>query len=158
MNRRKKRSPVLTTADRFLFGILATLIAETRFIKISVILKPNTTIAFHTSLVNRKYSRLYSNKTKKISGRRPQNQAMIDLVIEMKKRNSSFEYTRISMQIIEAFGAPTSRFTVGRILRKHKGKLPSGDGPSWLTFIGHMKDRLWSVDLCGCESVTLKLH
>ena len=50
------------------------------------------------------------------------------------------------MQILEAFGIEISRFTVGRILRKNKDKLPSGDGPSWLTFIGHMKDSLWSRD------------
>ena len=31
-------------------------------------------------------------------------------------------------------------------------------GPSWLTFIGHMKDSLWSVDLFRCESVLLKTH
>ena len=76
----------------------------------------------------------------------------------MKKRNPSFGYGRISMQILEAFGIAISRFSVGRILRKNKDKLPSGDGPSWLTFIGHMKDSLWSVDLFRCESATLKSH
>jgi transposase InsO family protein len=76
----------------------------------------------------------------------------------MKKRNPSFGYGRISMQIFKAFGTTISRFTVGRILRKNKDKLPSGDGPSWLTFIGHIKDSLWSVDLFRCESIMLKSH
>jgi hypothetical protein len=31
-------------------------------------------------------------------------------------------------------------------------------GPSWLTFLGHMKDSLWSVDLFRCESATLRTH
>ena len=31
-------------------------------------------------------------------------------------------------------------------------------GPSWLTFLGHSKDSLWSVDLFRCESLTLKSH
>ena len=62
------------------------------------------------------------------------------------------------MQIFKAFGTTISRFTVGRILRKKKDKLPSGDGPSWLTFIGHIKDSLWSVDLFRCESIMLKSH
>jgi putative transposase len=158
MNRSNKRSPVLKTPDRFIFGILAGFISRTRLAKIAVILKPATIITFHKSLVNRKYSRLYSNKTKRFPGRKPQDQAMIDLVIEMKKRNPSFGYGRISMQIFNAFGATISRFAVGRILRKNKDKLPSGDGPSWLTFIGHMKDSLWSVDLFRCESITLKSH
>jgi hypothetical protein len=57
-------------------------------------------------------------------------------------------YLRISMQIYQAFGITISPFAVGRILRKHfKNSYPKGSGPSWLTFIGHMKDSLWSVDL-----------
>ena len=87
-----------------------------------------------------------------------QIQALIDLVIEMKTHNPSFGYGRIAMQIFEAFGIEISRFTVGRILRKNKHKLPPGGGPSWLTFIGHMKDSLWSVDLFRCESIMLKSH
>lgn len=158
MNRGKKRSPVLTTPDRFLFGILAVFIGGSRLNKIAVIIKPTTILVFHKSLVNRKYSRLYSNKTKRKPGRKPQDQALIDLVIEMKKRNPSFGYGRISMQILEAFGIAISRFAVGRILRKNTHRLPSGNGPSWLTFIGHMKDSLWSVDLFRCESATLKSH
>ena len=48
---------------------------------------------------------------------------------------------------------------MGRILRKHfKNSYPKGSGPSWLTFIGHMKDSLWSVDLFKCESIFLTTH
>jgi transposase InsO family protein len=62
------------------------------------------------------------------------------------------------MQIFEAFGIAISRFAVARILRKNKHNLPSGNGPSRLTFIGHAKDSLWSIDLFRCESATLKSH
>jgi hypothetical protein len=31
-------------------------------------------------------------------------------------------------------------------------------GPSWLTFLGHMKETLWSMDLFRCESETLRTH
>ena len=112
MNRGKKRSPALTTTDRFLFGLLALFISKWRLQKVVVILKPATIVTFHKALVNRKYSKLYSNKTKKRPGRKPQNQALIDLVIEMKKRNPSFGYGRISMQIFQAFGIVISRFAV----------------------------------------------
>ena len=158
MNRGKKRSPKLATSDRFLFGILAIFIDGSRLKKIAVIIKPTTIVAFHKSLINRKYSRLFSNKTRRIPGRKPQDQAIIDLVIEMKRHNPSVGYGRISMQIHEAFGIAISRFAIGRILPKNKHKLPSGDGPSWLTFIGHIKDSLWPVDLFRCESITLKSH
>jgi putative transposase len=36
--------------------------------------------------------------------------------------------------------------------------LRAGSGPSWLTFLGHMKDSLWSMDLFRCESATLRTH
>jgi len=35
---------------------------------------------------------------------------------------------------------------------------PDTGGPSWLTFLGHMKDSLWSVDLFRCESAVLQTH
>ncbi|MFT4728665.1 MAG: putative transposase [Granulosicoccus sp.] len=69
---------------------------------------------------------------------------LIDLVIEMKNRNPSFGYGRLSMQIFEAFEMSISRFAVGRILRKNKHNLPCGDASSWLTSISHIKDSLWS--------------
>ena len=158
MNRARKKSPALVTRDRFLFGLLAILIGERRLRKVAAIIKPETILAFHKALVRRKYSKLYSNRAKKIQGRKAREQVLIDLVIEMKRRNPSFGYGRISMQIFEAFGVSISRFAVARILRKNRHNLPSGDGPSWLTFIGHMTDSLWSVDLFRCESATLKSH
>jgi putative transposase len=130
MNCGKKRSPALITRDRFLFGILTLFIGERRLKKVAVIIKPATILAFHKALVNRKYSRLYSNKTKKVPGRKSPDQVLIDLVIDMKRRNPSFGYGRISMQILEAFGITISRFAIGRILRKNRHNLPSGDGPS----------------------------
>jgi transposase InsO family protein len=36
--------------------------------------------------------------------------------------------------------------------------MPTGGGPSWLTFIGQMKDSLWSLDLFRCESVALRTY
>ena len=47
---------------------------------------------------------------------------------------------------------------VRRVLARHYRPQPGGGGPSWLTFIGHMKDSLWSVDLFRCESITLRAH
>ena len=100
MNRSRKRSPRLATRDRFLFGLLTMLIGQRRLQKTTVIINPATILAFHKALVKRKYSNLYSNKTKKVPGGKSQNQVLIDLVIEMKRRNPSFGYGRISMQIL----------------------------------------------------------
>lgn len=44
------------------------------------------------------------------------------------------------------------------VLAAHYRPDPNGGGPSWLTFLGHTKDSLWSVDLFRCESILLKTH
>jgi hypothetical protein len=35
---------------------------------------------------------------------------------------------------------------------------PDGTGPSWLSFIGHSTDSLWSIDLFRCESIVLRSY
>jgi transposase InsO family protein len=44
------------------------------------------------------------------------------------------------------------------VLSKHYRPPPCGTGPSWLSFIGHTKDSLWSVDLFRCESIVLQSY
>ena len=45
-----------------------------------------------------------------------------------------------------------------RVLSKHYRPTSGGTGPSWLSFIGHTKDSLWSVDLFRCESIVLRSY
>jgi putative transposase len=47
---------------------------------------------------------------------------------------------------------------VRRILASHYRPKPDVCGPSWLTFLGHLKDSLWSIDLFRCESARLRTH
>ena len=56
------------------------------------------------------------------------------------------------------FQIPIDKDVVRRILAHHY--LPGQDsgGPSWLTFLGHMRDSLWSMDLFRCESAMLRTH
>ena len=139
LNRRRSRSPRLTMFDRIFFGLLGGILCEKRLNRIAVVLKPATILKFHKALAQRKYSKLYSNKTKAKPGRKSPDQALINLIIEMRNRNPLVGYGRISMQIYQAFGIEISRFAVGRILRKHFDTSNPVNGPSWLTFIGHMK-------------------
>ena len=120
------------------------LIGLCRLQKLAVTIKLATIFAFYKSMVKRKYSLLYANKKRKAPARKSQDQALIGLVVDMKKRNPSFGSGQISMQILEAFEINISCFAVGRLLRKMKHNLPTGDGLSWLTFIGPVKDSLWS--------------
>ncbi|MCH9671938.1 MAG: integrase core domain-containing protein, partial [Gammaproteobacteria bacterium] len=56
------------------------------------------------------------------------------------------------------FGVYIDRNVVRRVLSKHYREPPRGSGPSWLPFIGHAKDSLWSVDLFRCESIVLNSY
>jgi len=77
----------------------------------------------------------------------------------VKARDSRFGCPRIAQQINKAFGVNIDKDVVRRVLAKHYRPGPdSGNGPSWLTFIGHLKDSLWSIDLFLSESILLKTH
>ena len=75
----------------------------------------------------------------------------------MKRRIPKYGCPRIAQQINNAFGTNISKDVGRRVLAKYYRLGPDpGNGPSWLTFIGQMKDSLWSVDLFRCESILLK--
>jgi len=75
----------------------------------------------------------------------------------MKRRNPGYGCPKIAEQISKLFGIEIDKDIVRRVLARHYH--PDTDGsPSWLAFIGHMKDSLWSIDLFRCESILLKTH
>jgi len=79
--------------------------------------------------------------------------------VAIKQRNPRFGCPRIAFIISNTFGVPINKDVVRRVLAQHYRPDPSfGGGPSWLSFIGSMKDSLWSVDLFRCESIRLKSH
>ena len=66
---------------------------------------------------------------------------------------------RIAQQISYAFGLDIDKDVVRRVLAKHYHPGDSDtDGPSWLSFIGHAKDSLWSIDLFRVESIMLRSY
>ena len=83
---------------------------------------------------------------------------IIAAVVAMKIHNPRFGCRRIAMQISHTFGLDVDKDLVYRILSKHYKPKPGGNGPSWLTFIGHTIDSLWSLDFFRVESVSLKSH
>ncbi len=97
LTRQRTRTPGLTIFDRFMFGYLAFFISKARLQKIAVSLKPATISKFHQALVKRKYRELYSRKTRIKPGRKGPKQDLIELVVEMKRRNPRFGYGRIAM-------------------------------------------------------------
>ncbi len=158
LKRKQKRCPKLSSFERFFFGFIANLTGKHCVYHYAVVIKPATILRFRKALIKRKYHKLFTNKTTRKPGKMPPEQWIVDLVIEIKQKNPTFGYGRIAMQIHQAFSVEVSRYTVGRILRIHKDKLPPNDSHSWLSFLGNMKDSLWSIDLFRCESINLKSH
>jgi len=60
--------------------------------------------------------------------------------------------------VTRTFGIDIDKNVVYRVLAKHYRPTSGGTGPSWLTFIGHAVDSLWSVDLFRCESIVLQTY
>jgi putative transposase len=146
MKRAQRRAPKLTSWDRLVLGVCALLVSPKRLSKMAVILKPSTLLCFHHALVKRKYRLLYSPRKRRRPGPKGPSKELIGVVIEMKRRNPRFGCRKIAEQISKAFAVEINKDIVRRILIQHYRPVPGGDGPSWLTVIGHAKDSLWSVD------------
>ena len=158
LNRSRQRSPNLRTSDRLVAGLCGLLIRPARLIRSAIVLKPSTRLSLHQALRNRKYRLLFSSKRRGRPGPKGPNKELIEAVVQMKQRNPTWGCPRIAQQIALAFDIPMNKDVVRRILAAHYQPEPDSSGPSWLTFLGHMKDSLWSADLFRCESLTLRTH
>ena len=106
----------------------------------------------------RKYRLLFSRKRGRRPGPKGPARELVDAVLEMKRRNPGWGCPRIAQQIALAFGVEIDKDVVRRILSVHYRPDWDSRGPSWLTFLGHTKDSLWSCDLFRCESAILRTH
>ena len=120
--RNRKRAPNLSVIDRFILGVLSSFISVKRLSRIGVIVKPATLLKFHKALVTFKYRLLFSKKSKGKPGPKGPSKDIINAIVEMKNRNPSFGYHRISMQINNAFGLEIDKHIVRRVLKKHHKK------------------------------------
>ena len=155
-NRSRVRAPVLRPTDRFIVGLCAILIRPARLLRSATILKPSTILSFHRTLVKRKYRIPFTPRNRGKPGPTGPSPELVSAIVEMKRRNPNFGYQRIADQIALVFDIEIEKDVVRRVLAKHYRPEPGTRGPSWLTFLGHSKDSLWSVDLFRCESLILK--
>ena len=157
LRRGRQRAPNLTRRDRLLCEFGSLFLGPGRIRTVAIGLRPSTLLAFHQALVRRKYRRLFSSSPRpQTPGPKGPSTALIQAIVELKTRNPRFGCPRIARIISQAFGVDIDKNVVHRVLAKHHRPAPSGSGPSWLSFIGHAKDRLWSVDLFRCESIVLQ--
>jgi putative transposase len=116
-------------------------------------------MAFHAALVRRKYRALFASRAGRTkTGPKGPGEALIQAIVELKSRNPRFGCPRIAHIISHTFGVDVDKNVVYRALAKHYRPASGGNGPSWLSFIGHTTDQLWSVDLFRCESIVLRTY
>src|SRR5436190_929837 len=156
--RARRRAPNLNSFDRFVLGLGSLFVPPSRIPKLAVILKPRTLFRFHEALKKRKYRWLFSSGGHRRPGPRGTSKEVIDAIVEFKRRNPRVGCPRIAQEIAHAFGIDINKDIVRRVLATHYRPEAGTDGPSWLSFIGHVKDSLWSVDLFRCESILLHSH
>ena len=157
LNRSRHRAPNLRVSDRILAGVCALFMRPARVFRSAIVLRPSTILNFHRTLRQRKYRLLFSPKRRRTGPKGPPKD-LVDAIVDMKRRNPRWGCPRIAQQIALAFAVDIDKDVVRRVLATHYRPAPRSGGPSWLTFLGHAKDSLWSIDLFRCESATLRSH
>ena len=158
LNRSRVRAPNLRPIDRIIAGLCTGLLRPARLLRSAIVLKPATIMAFHGALVKRKYRLLFTPRQHRKPGPKGPARELITAIVEMKRRNPRFGCRRIAQQLSFIFGVEIDKDVVRRVLAKHYWPEPGSQGLSWLTFLGHSTDSLWSVDLFRCESLILRTH
>src|SRR6266851_2122373 len=159
LRRAPQRAPNLALTDRLICGLGSLFLSPGRIRKVAIGVRRSTLLAFHQALVRRKYRRLFSSsQCPKKPGPKGPSDALIQSIVELKSRNPRFGCPRIARIISHTFGVDIDKHVVYRVLSKHYRPVPGGTGPSWLSFIGHTRDSLWSVDLFRCESIVLRSY
>jgi transposase InsO family protein len=86
------------------------------------------------------------------------DETLVRAIVELKSRNPRFGCPRIARIVTQTFGIDIDKNLVHRVLAKHYRPTSGGKRTSWLSFIGHTTDSLWSVDLFRCESIVLQSY
>ena len=145
-HRSARKTPKLTTSDRFLCGFLTLFMRPGRIRKAAVVLKPTTLTKFRRALLSRNYRLLFSSRKNAKPGPKGPADDLVRVIVEMKQRNSHFGCPRIAQQINKAFGLNIDKDVARRVLAKHYRPEHYDGGHSWLTFYRRMAESLWSIE------------
>ena len=156
VGRGRKRGPNLSPWKRLLLGMLSSVVGARRIGRCSVVFKPSTLLQWHEALKRRKYRRLYSATKQGKPGPSGPSKELVEAIIEFKRRNPTIGCPRIAQQLSMTFDVEIDKDVVRRVLATRYHPESRNEGPSWLTFLGHSKDSLWSIDLFRAESITVK--
>jgi transposase InsO family protein len=130
LGRARRRAPNLTPPERLVLGLCTLLVSPGRWPKIAAGVRPSTLLGLHKCLVRRKYQALFSSRR---SANRPgpkgPSEEIIELILELKRRNPSFGCPRIALIVATTFGVGVDKDVVRRVLAKHLRAGTGGGGP-----------------------------
>ena len=155
LNRGRKRAPSASPLHRICLAFFAMFMSVRRLRQSAVVFRPSTLLRFRDFLTKQKYRFLFSPKKRGKPGPKGPSPEIITAVVEFNRRNPSCGCPRIAQQISDTFRIDLHPDVVRRILIHHFKPGIDSDGPSWLTFLGHSKDSLWSMDFFTTESVLM---
>jgi putative transposase len=95
---------------------------------------------------------LFSSNHNRQPGPKGPSAELVHAVVEMKQRNPRWGCPRIAEQITLASNLAIDKDVVRRILAHHHWPGQSPGAPSWLTFLGHMKEKASGVWICSAVS------
>ena len=143
--------------DRVIAGLCVGFMRPTRLIRSAIVLKPSTVLAFHRALVKipttvhaqaMRQARAQGTFSRAHRGDRRDETTQSPVRVPKDRRADL-----LPIRCPDRQGRRSPR--AGQALPRPG---PGAGGPSWLTFLGHAMDSLWSVDLFRCESLILKTH
>ena len=119
LNRGRERAPNLRPIDRVIAGLCTLFIRPYRLLRVAVVLRPSTLLAFHAALVRRKYRLLFSPNRHRRPGPKGPSPELIAAIVEIKRRNPSWGCRRIAQQICLVFDLQIDKDVVRRALATH---------------------------------------
>ena len=119
VSRARQRAPNLTALDRFLLGFWTLFLPPGRIPKSAVSIRPSTILKFHRCLLQRKYRALFSSARKRKPGPKGPSKALVQAIVELKRRNPRFGCPRIALILAKTFGIEIDKDVVRRILLRH---------------------------------------
>jgi len=159
LRRGRRRAPRLTLSGRLLCGCGSLFLSPGRIQRSPSPSGPRPSSHFTRPWCVANTGGLFSSTPwLRKPGPKGPDEALIQAIVELKSRNPRFGCPRIARIISQTFGIDIDKNVVYRVLAKHYRPAPGGAGPSWLSFIGHTTDSLWSVDLFRCESIVLRSY
>jgi len=132
LRRSRRRAPNLRSSDRVLFGLGSLFLSPRRLLRTAILIKPATLLHCHRALTELKFKWLYASGRQHKPGPKGPRQALVQAILEAKRRNPHLGCPKIAQQLARSFGIELDKDVVRRVLATHYR--PDGqDGPSWLT-------------------------